>query len=544
MSTANPHLSQTSEAAPIGVIQRLRQRLGDSDRSTIVSATVVAYLFVASVAWAMITPIGGVPDEPAHITYAAAVVRGDLGAMAAVDHPVYAQLAVVTVPEWVASLTDPPRSVSDFPYPCYGGGETVTAACAPRLSASTTPSRVPTTVTRYPPPYYWIVGLPTLVMAGEPAVYAMRVVSAALATAIVALGLAAASRTRRTWLALGAAVAFTPLVGHFAGSVNPTSIEITAAMGLGVGLMGIVGSERRNAILTSSLIVTLVFALAWARPRTYLAMVAVIAAATLVNVDELRDWLRNRAVRFTVLVGVAVATITAFGYGRLFTHPEAVADVPQRVSDSILIQPTYGIVTNLHELEQRFTGWSSDLIGRFGWLDHSPPGLVLIAWGGLALTLVLLAISYGRRRDRAALLTITIGALFLAPLFIVSRVLNALTYQARYHAPLALLIIIGATVALARLPLERQRDRAWRILRLGAMLAPYAMLITVAASLRRYGIGGEAQLLETLGQVFETHTWLPPSGAQLVAGISAVLMVTMAMIIKRTTTGGHRRCET
>ena len=540
MSTRSQRPIVQGEVAPAGVNRGIRHRTGHAQRSTVVSIVVVVYLFAAGVAWAMITPIGGVPDEPAHITYSAAVVRGDLGVFAVVDHPYYTQLAVVTVPEWVASITDPPRSVDAFPFPCFGGADEQTANCAPTLSQSTAMAKVPTTVTRYPPPYYWIVGLPTLMMAGEPAVYSMRIISAALATSMVALGLAAASPSRRTWLALGTAVAFTPMVGHFAGSVNPSGFEITAAMGLGIGLMGIIGTDHRNHRRTATLIITLAFALAWSRPRTYLVLIAVIAAAALINTDQLRQWLRNRTVRYTILIGVALSGVTAFGYQRLYTNPETVADAPVRIVEGSIGQPLLGLVDNLHELERRFTEWGLNLIGHFGWLDHWPPRSVWIAWGVVALALMALAVAHGRRRDRAALITVGIGALILAPLFVVTNVLNALVYQARYHLALAVLIPIAAVTILSGLDMGRARATAWNILSWGATLAPIVMGIIIVASLHRYGVGGEAQLASLPKLLFGTRQWLPPAEPGVLGIASAVIMLFMTAALYRFTQGPTR----
>ena len=557
MSTRKPEVDQTDDEGSGGVLRRLHAQFRGADRSTILSIAVVGYLFAAGVAWAMITPIGGVPDEPAHITYSAGVVRGDLGGLAAVKDPVYTLLPVVAVPQWVASITDPPTSLNAYSDPCYAGGVQITADCAPRMSNSTTDTLVPTTVTRYPPPYYWIVGLPTLFMAGEPAVYAMRITSAALAAAMIAFGLAVASPSRRLWLAPAATIAFTPMVGHFAGSVNPSGLEIAAAMGLGIGLMGITGKDDRTPRRTALIVAVLALALAWSRPRTYLVLVAVLAAAALVNTDELRKWLRNGAGRLTALVGIAVALTTSFAYQqfstepgylqvstqsdatevstqsdaiRLFTQPDAtrlsaqseVVPTAPQPSDNMLFLPVLGLTANLHELERRFIDWGLHLMGRFGWLDHSPPASVSIGWMGLVLTLVVLAFTCGRRRDRVVLTTIGLGAVVATPLFVTSNVLNAFIYQARYHLSVATLMIIGAAVVLSRHP--RGQSRIPRsVLNLGAMLAPVAMLASIGGSLHRYSIGGQSGLADVLRLPFRHHDWLPPAGALMVAGIAVAL---------------------
>ena len=100
----------------------LRTRLTRARRSTVISGLVVSYVLGSGLVWAMVTPRSGAPDEPAHVAYAAAVVRGSLGELApvvvwpsrssAVGGPyIYAErepvpwsyLPVVAVPEWAAT---------------------------------------------------------------------------------------------------------------------------------------------------------------------------------------------------------------------------------------------------------------------------------------------------------------------------------------------------------------------------------------------------------------------------------------------------------
>src|SRR5579875_1497007 len=72
-----------------------------------------AALLAASAAWSLATPLGGAPDEPAHIERAAAAVRGQLTGTAVHhaarpgSHPalVYANLRRVRVPAVFSELS-------------------------------------------------------------------------------------------------------------------------------------------------------------------------------------------------------------------------------------------------------------------------------------------------------------------------------------------------------------------------------------------------------------------------------------------------------
>ena len=520
--------------SPSGLVRRFRARTAAASRSAVVSALVVAYLFGSGVIWALITPMGGVADEPSHIVYAAGVVRGDLGDLEPVQRRDYDVLPVVAVPIWTGSVTDPPTSRDAFPPICYAFDAEVTAACVPELTQSTELAIIPTGVTRYPPPYYAIAGLPTLAMAGEPAVYAMRITSAALAAGMIALGLAVAAPRRRTWLALGAAITFTPMVGHFAGSVNPSALEISAALGLGIGLMGIDGTKTRSPVRTAAFVGVLCFAVAWSRPRSYLTLIAVLGAAALINSDELRAWLRHRVIRTTAGLAACAAVVSAFIYETQFTglgyRVLAASTTPLGLDRAT--------AEDFAEFERRFINLGFDMIGRFGWLDHSPPRTVSVAWILLALSLIVLALAYGRRRDRQTLVLVGAGGLIVAPLFVIMSLLSASVYQARYHLPLAVLVVVGAIVILARLQPGQRRGTAWKTLRWGAILAPVAMIVSIASSLHRYSIGGKAQLADLPQLLIGTRHWLPPAAPLLIAGVGAVIILLAPAALRRLTAVG------
>src|SRR5665811_410723 len=135
------------------------------------------------------------------------------------------------VPAWIPSIVV-----------CYHFDPAVTADCQPPVSESDDLVEALTTVSRYPPVYYWIVGLPSIGLTGARALYAMRAVSAILATILIGLGLVTASPGRRWWLSVGVLAAFTPMTAFLVGTVNPNGAEIAAAIGLGVAVLGLTGA--------------------------------------------------------------------------------------------------------------------------------------------------------------------------------------------------------------------------------------------------------------------------------------------------------------
>ena len=509
-------------------MKKLLARLGQLDRSAVVAAVVVAYVFGAGVTWAALTPVGGAPDEPGHIAYAAAVVRGDIGELVAGSEKTRQRLIVVTAPEWVNSFTSPPRSVADFNYPCFADNVSATADCAPNLTGSKTLAEVPTTVGRYPPLFHAVVGVPTLVLSGNRAVYAMRIVAAGLAAGMLALGLTVAAPSRRTWLGLGAAIAFTPTAAHLAGSVNPSGLEISAALGLGIGLMGITGSQAPRKWTVAAAVV-LSFAVAWSRPLGYLTLAAVIAASALINGNNLRAWLGGTGSRLAPVIGVGAAFVSAVIYLLAWGLPIRAASAEGPATGSTLFTSP-GLDGGLDDVENHLIGWTLDLIGRFGWADHSPPVSVLFGWTLLVLALALFVILGANRRQRIALTVIGVGALILTPLLAITRFINTSAYQARYHLPVAVLVIIGLAATAAGMEQSDERRLSLQLLRWGAALAPLAMLVSNIGSLHRYSFGFEAQLVD-LGNLLGEHTqWLPPREALIAAGFGSAIVFAAAAL--------------
>ena len=88
-----------------------------------------------------------------------------------------------------------------------------------------------TSAGRYPPLYYTIVGIPSLVSESTGGIYAMRLVSVALSALFVALAFMSISAwSRRTFMLVGVLLAATPMTLFMGGVVNPNGPEICAAL--------------------------------------------------------------------------------------------------------------------------------------------------------------------------------------------------------------------------------------------------------------------------------------------------------------------------
>ncbi|HEX2576338.1 MAG TPA: DUF2142 domain-containing protein, partial [Aquihabitans sp.] len=135
-----------------------------------------APLAVIGALWAFALPAYSGPDEQAHVTKAAAVARGQWQGRHI--ETVIGTLTEVEVPD---VFGDRPADLSKA---CFAGEPTVPADCATPPTGSTDDVVAGTYVGRYPPAYYGVVGLPTLVAPGTHTLVLMRLVSVVLGAAV------------------------------------------------------------------------------------------------------------------------------------------------------------------------------------------------------------------------------------------------------------------------------------------------------------------------------------------------------------------------
>jgi hypothetical protein len=215
--------------------------------------------------WLLATPPLAAPDEPQHLAKAAAVVRGQFLGPSAEGPRTH-----VTLPAGFGDL---------FGYPgCFAFHTRQPASCAPPVTDRGGPGvDLTTTAGRYPPVYYALVGLPTLVVEGLASDLAARVLSALLCAALLATALvwsAAAGGPRLAPVAI--ALGFTPMVLFLSVVVNPSGLEVAAAAAAWAGLLRLVHTD--TAITRGLLVgaVAVMCALVVARPISVFWMALIV----------------------------------------------------------------------------------------------------------------------------------------------------------------------------------------------------------------------------------------------------------------------------
>jgi hypothetical protein len=443
-------------------------------------------------AWSVATPLMGAPDEPYQVIQAAALVRGQI------DRPNHrigpGLVSTVTVPFWVQSASVLANCIAFKP--------AVSASCQPEVSTKTFPILTATSLSHYPPLYYALVGLPSLVLAGAPGIYAMRFAGAIVNGALLALGLFLLARyhPRRSTL-VGAMVALAPMVLFMTSVVNASGLETAAGFAVWCAGLCVIEQARVQRSLAVWAAVALVI-LILARPLSPLyAGIMVVVLGFFAGWRTSRDLLRDayvRAVAWTGAVAVAVAgvSLAVLGSPPLLGYPE---------------RPRLDLLSGVHLTLGNTGARLLQTIGDFGWLDTPAPRLTRVVWLVAVGCLVVVGLATSAR-CRRALPLLAVAIVALPVLFESPRLnTNGLVWQGRYWLPLIVGVPLLASTAWRARP--RLRGRRLYLTLVGVVVTGVALTVgQLAAFLRalhryRTGLGAGPH---------PGPRWSPPGGPVLV----------------------------
>lgn len=485
-----------------------------------------ALAFLAEAAWSYATPLLGAPDEPSQIVKAAAVVRGEWTAVCFAGPNLSCLTSARSangfeaLPTFYDMVRAPDTIDPHNSQICFHAHATVSAACARSLNRSPTALEVKEGISkyvwtyqaRYPPLYYLVVGLPTLLGGGTWAIYLMRLVAAVISALF--LGLAAtvciAWSTSRL-LRLGLLVAVTPMVLFMGGVVNPSGLEIAAATACWCALIVLVTERdpatRRPLVLTAAGS-AMVFEATRGLSPLWLALV--LAATALVAapgriVELSRDALVRGAAVLVALVGVASIVWIFYEHATLL-FTSASAALPAHTSTATILEQSFR--HNVYYLP--------GMIGIFGWFDTRSPMFTFVIWYVAALVLIVAALWRSSMRRRIALVAVALAVLVVPVLLSSSQArAHGYVWSGRDTLPLAVgLPLLGAQLTeLAGVV----RSTTLRV-RGGAAMALALFVASLGGffwALRRWSVG-------TLGAQF---SFIVHPGWQPATGLVAPLVV-------------------
>ncbi|MEO7571636.1 MAG: DUF2142 domain-containing protein [Acidimicrobiales bacterium] len=439
--------------------------------------------------WILASPPASGPDENAHAVKAAAAARGDL--VGRPDPEVGAASRIVRAP----AVLDRMRAIAG----CFAFQPTIPASCSPSFTGSEEDVDLTTRAGLSPPTYHVLTGLPLRISPSAPGLYAARATGGILAAGLVAAALTLASlRQRATYLVLGGLVAWTPTALYFTAVLNPSGLELSAALLVWVTAILLADPDG----LPSGAVAALPWAaavgasallLARQLGPLWLALIA-LGVAPLLTMTRVRVLARWRTMRLAS-IPVGVASAAALTWLAVYKPLASKA-----TSDAFDVSLLRAAAITFGRLGDVYTG----AIGRFGWLDTPVPRSVEWLWTGLLFGLLGLGWALGARRVRIALGVSLLVAVAAPPLIEASQLDTAgLVWQSRYTLPLA----FGAPL-LAGHALDRRRPavdelRSWATLCIAGV--GIAHLAAFYVALRRYVVGtdGPVWFLGATG-------WEPP----------------------------------
>ncbi|MEU8839720.1 DUF2142 domain-containing protein [Streptomyces roseus] len=459
-------------------------------------AIAFALFFTLAASWSAATPLGGSPDEHAHFIRAAAVARGQIGGTEVmVPHMVagiegeFAETGV-RLPEWYKPL---PKQ-----HECYAWHEDRPASCAPAIGHSEKTVQVTTAAGRYHPAYYLVTGWPSLLVDGPKGLYLMRLISAALCSALLASAVVTAAewRRRHSVALLGVFTAATPMALYMAGMVNPSGGEIAAGILVWTALLSVLMSpdprllNRRLARVGIGGLVLInirPLGLIWFSGAVFFGLL-------LAHRGVLRSVLRRKALWvWTALLGLATAGALLWAGA----HPDnSVINTPKSLTAKEAARQTFGNTeTYVHQM-----------LGYFGWLDTPAPAFTWLVWLGVIAVVTGLALAYGRGREAVALVGMLV-AIVVVPVAAQASQAEQLgmVWQGRYLLPFAVgLPLMAALICASRAP---EQGFPWRRL-VGFGVAGLALANAAAFfwALRRFAVGVNGPWVP-----FSAH-WAPPGG--------------------------------
>lgn len=470
--------------------------------------------FVTFAAWSIANPLTAAPDEPAHITKAAAVVHGQLvGTMYDPEHPGW---GTVEVPAVTGFTTQMPS--------CFAFKADVTAACMPTFHGDPAATvQAVSTASTYNPLYYAVVGLPSLAPTGS-TIYLMRLVSAALCAAAMAWAMTQALSGRRPdWVALGTVLALTPMVVYMAGVVNPASLEMAGAVALWVS-MGVLVRDEQLHLRHSRLVAICVIAAFFVNLRGLSPLfLAMIVAGTVLSAPLSRTLPIVREKRSWPWFGlVALAGLGAL----IWTKTAGTLD-----SDGVIHHPTLTFWTAVQWSLGDTSVYVANQMGQFGWVDTNLPTWILMTIAATIGILLVLAVALGDRRERLVLIALAVAVVVIPVVIHASQAKYlGIVWQGRYFLPAAVGLPILSGLVLARVFGTSERHLAWRAtVVLGSTWLLY-QVVAFTLNLHRYQNGASYGWRN--GPVDQWHPPLPVP--LLFALLLCGLLGTLALCLRST----------
>ncbi|MGO4782157.1 DUF2142 domain-containing protein [Cryobacterium sp. W22_MBD10_FK3] len=463
--------------------------------------------------WALASPMMSVPDEDMHAIRASAVAHGQFASVPWDQDP---SLARAEVPRYVAHAHD---------LICYKFRPDISAGCVRPVQGNPTDIVVTgTSAGMNSPVYYAVVGLPTLVMDGTAALYAMRAMSAVLSAAALAVMIMQLMQLARfRWTMVATAVATTPMVLYLGGSINPNGVEVASAGALFATLVLTMSTPAPPRLLweRAALVVLSAGALLSTRSIALLWVLIIVGAAlAFANSSVLAGLLRKPA------TWAAMGACAVFG-GLTVAWYLGLATFVQRPIGSVDVSPTIEFFTML----LRTFDFSDGLIGFFGWVDTPSPSFSVVVFSFGIVAVLVAALAWGSRRGKIAVSCLAL-VMVLVPAITHAVLVSSLgsIWQGRYMLAIMMCLLVASGLAIDDADLKPQSSAGLkRFVTILLVLLSIGHVFSFVSTLRRYMVtvyGG-------IEAMFTSPQWQPPLGWLVLTALFAAAVTVAAVLAYR-----------
>ena len=440
-------------------------------------------VFALMAVWSLMTPLFSGPDEPSNFVRSAAVVRGEWVGDNVLPAPLksYWTTTVNVDPQFGAANNIP---WCFAPFPDRPG-------CGSRLE-ETQIVDIPawTNMGRYPIASFFISGIGTVFGAQDLSVRAARLMVSLACALLIALSVAAMKR--RAASSSGVLLAMLPGTVFMASTMNPSALEICAAIALWTIMPSVIALDRTRFDLLAFCVAGALLILTRAiGPVLYALVIALSYVATkqrrplVVIAQQVRNAL--------AIHGVAVL-FAGWWYLKIYSF-----QTNNVLSEGI---PSISLRNQIDEAVRHIPMLLDQAVGNFGWLDAPMPRVALYIIVALYCVVLARGIVVGPVGTRIAMIALCLATTVVVIVLDVNyySMLRSFGAQGRHIVPLLVGLPIIAAGSFAW-------KRNWEVAAVG--IWGLVMVWSGLGALRRYtvGINGDNAM-----DMFTDRAWNPVLG--------------------------------
>ena len=440
-------------------------------------------VFALMAVWSLMTPLFSGPDEPSNFVRSAAVVRGEWVGDNVLPAPLKSY--------WTTTVNIDPQfgAANNIPW-CFAPFSD-RPGCGSRLE-DTQVTDIPawTNMGRYPIVSFFISGIGTVFGAQDLSVRAARLMMSLACALLIALSVAVMKR--RAASSSGVLLAMLPGTVFLASTMNPSALEICAAIALWTIMPSVIAHDRtRFDVFAFGVAGALLILTRAIGPLLYVLIVALSYVAT-----KQRRPLMAIAQQFRNTLAAHGVMVLFAGWWYIKIYSFQTNNV---LSEGI---PGISLRSQIDQAIRHIPILLDQAVGNFGWLDAPMPRVALYIIVALYCVVLAKGIVVGPARARIAMILLCLVTTVVVIVLDANyySMLRSFGAQGRHIVPL----LVGLPIIAAS---SFTWNRNWEATAVG--LCGIVMIWAGMGALRRYtvGINGDNAM-----DMFTERAWNPILG--------------------------------